>query len=110
MVLRSAGYRLLWMCMRPGAKAKDFISMWDKAPACYFGITIYNGNDFISKDQVSESEIHEHLQSMVSVSVMKCGIPFFICNDPQFFPRLDQGESGFGGRMLNAIRFIESCT
>ena len=110
MVLRSAGYRLLWMCMRPGAKAKDFISMWDKAPACDFGITIYSGNDFISKDQVSESEIHEHLQSMVSASVSKCGTPFFICNDPQFYPRLDQGESGFGGRMLNAIRFIESCT
>ena len=85
LVLRFAGFRLLWMCVRPGAKAKDFITMWEKAPRCDFGITIYNGNDFISKDQASESQIQEHLQSMVDASSLKCGTPFFIRNDPKFF-------------------------
>ena len=27
LVLRSAAFRLLWMCVRPGAEAKDFITM-----------------------------------------------------------------------------------
>jgi len=98
------------MCVRPGAKAKDFSIMWGKAPKCDFGLTIYNGNDFTSKDQVSENEIQAHLQSMVDASSVKCGTPFFICNDPKFFPRLDQSDSGFRGRMLRAIDFLESRT
>ena len=110
LVLQSAGFRLLWLCVRPGAKAKDFSIMWEKAPKCDFGITIYNGNDFTSKDQLSENVIQDHLQSMVDTSSAKCGTNFFICNDPTFFPRLDSSHSGFRGRMQKAIEFLEART
>ena len=108
MVLRSAGFRLLWMCVRPGAMAAEFSTLWSKAPSCDFGITIYNGNDFISKHKPPESKIQAELKDMVDASACKCKTSFFICNNPEFYPRLDQSDSGFRGCMLKAIDFLQS--
>ena len=36
----------------------------------------------------------------------KCDSAHFVCNDPRFFPKLDQTEEGYAGKMHQVMSYI----
>ena len=46
------------------------------------------------------------MKVLVRAAQDKCDKAHFVCNDPKFFPRLDQSEDGSAGSMRQIIAFI----
>ena len=100
MLLRSAGLAPLWVVSIPGAKVDDLASAWESAPECDLGLTIFNGNDFLS-DQVWNSDIEEGLRHLSARAIGACTSKhFFFLNDPAFFP--DLAGTAYPGLVVRA--------
>ena len=106
LLLRQAGLRLFWICVRGGATAADLLQCWTKAPRCHRGLTIYNGNDIQDTQDLVFEELQEDVRKMVEAAAGKCEKAHFVCNDPKFFPKLDQSEEGFAGLMHRLTAFM----
>ena len=88
-VLRQAGIRLLWVVTKDGGCAADLRETWGKAPACDFGLTIWNLNDVTRNGWVCDAALRDEIGLLVAAAKPNCRLQSsFVVNHPGFFPDL----------------------
>ena len=87
--LRHAGLCLLWIVAQSGAGAQELKYLWERAPACTVGLTVYNLNDALTrKPWAITPEVEEDIGRLVDMAKSRCCTHAFVVNDADFFPGL----------------------
>jgi hypothetical protein len=87
-VFLQAGIFVVWFVCHGGAKARDLIQAWGKAPRADFGLTIYNCNDVMT-NWLWDEGIANAVAEIVVVARTKCKEKcFYYVNSASLYPGL----------------------